>query len=730
MTVSQIHNYMTEKVIPESVMPQNIAACLMDEEATIPELDAFTFLNRVRALGIGSADFLYLLKGCDAPQKAIEKIESNPAMNLQSLIVTLENSGLTSQDYTRMLYTARQIWERTLTMRLEKKQTEVEEDYDLDDLPDPDEQTQEEQNVEEYTDRAAEAILTARQKPKKAGAPEVMTARQKPKDEEKSDIVTARQVAKGDYVGRQEYDDYYDEDKPVACHSGKIAVSAVFAALLLGLSAAMSVFGFEPTLSSQEDSLGYAADSMDIFAQVHAAYTGNFSKADVQTYRDIGCEVFGNLLVYEPDGLGAYELGKRVFSAEADAITVYEADGNAVVQVCELLPPEGAEFVEIVEGKDMLAAVYMADDSAGIVAYNADGQTLYVAEQCGVLTDIYVGAQEISLGTVYTPAFRQSFTVEQTQFYLPQFALDGQIDEMLPTEIIMSDTDGCSYAVYGSFKLSDGTLSERAAALGAAEFSGAEDFFAVMRDEDGCRLVGKGTDEQPVAVKQAGNVIACDIGDTVIVELSEDTQPYDSVVEVEREQHIVATAQTDENGTSVYLHGFDLEPVAVITNIDGEVKSLHMEDGILYIMGTDGLLMAADISMPATPAIKQLTTAYGVVKGEYALCANASGTLVKLTLYREDEGGVAEAASSTKVVTLAQGSDVSFERGNTFYIGEDRYGAAYSYFDGVSRISEYSVFGRTKATQSLFDKGDGFICAAELDGALYLIYGNEAVKIN
>ena len=119
MNVVQLRDYMAEKVIPEKVMPQNIAEFLMDEEAELPELNAFTFLNRLRSLGIGSADFLYLLEGCGAPAEAIERIRRNPAMNLQSLIITLDSSGLTSQDYTRMLYTARQMWERTLTMRLE-----------------------------------------------------------------------------------------------------------------------------------------------------------------------------------------------------------------------------------------------------------------------------------------------------------------------------------------------------------------------------------------------------------------------------------------------------------------------------------------------------------------------------------------------------------------------------------------------------------------------------------
>ena len=74
MTVSEIRSLMLEKVIPESLLPQNIAVCLMDENAAPPELDAFTFLNRLRSLGIGSADFLYLLKGCGAPEEAVSKI--------------------------------------------------------------------------------------------------------------------------------------------------------------------------------------------------------------------------------------------------------------------------------------------------------------------------------------------------------------------------------------------------------------------------------------------------------------------------------------------------------------------------------------------------------------------------------------------------------------------------------------------------------------------------------
>ncbi len=127
MTFEEMRAEMRRKVVPENVIPQNIIEYLMDDSAELPELDAFTFLNRLRSLGIGSADFQYLLEACGAPATCVEKIKKNPAMNLQNLILTLENSGLTAKDYTVMLYTARQIWERTLTIRLEKSSDAAEE---------------------------------------------------------------------------------------------------------------------------------------------------------------------------------------------------------------------------------------------------------------------------------------------------------------------------------------------------------------------------------------------------------------------------------------------------------------------------------------------------------------------------------------------------------------------------------------------------------------------------
>lgn len=170
MTIEELRSAMRRKVVPEEVVPQNIINNLIDEDAEPPKPDAFTFLMRLRALGIGSTDFVNLLEGCGAPEGVVARIRHNPAMNLQGLILTLENSELDSDDYTRMLLTARQVWERTLTLRLEKSETlshiideyeeESEEDYE-ESAPAPEPEEEYEEFDPEYDEDMREMSFTA-----------------------------------------------------------------------------------------------------------------------------------------------------------------------------------------------------------------------------------------------------------------------------------------------------------------------------------------------------------------------------------------------------------------------------------------------------------------------------------------------------------------------------------------------------------------------------------------
>ncbi|MCH5203488.1 MAG: hypothetical protein J1F03_02010 [Oscillospiraceae bacterium] len=115
MTVEEMRAIMRRRVVPENLVVQNIVEYLMDDSAQLPQLNAFTFLSRLQQLGMASADFVVLLEGCGVPQDLVDKIKANPAMNLNNLVLTFENSGLTSEDYSRILYTARLVWEQTQT---------------------------------------------------------------------------------------------------------------------------------------------------------------------------------------------------------------------------------------------------------------------------------------------------------------------------------------------------------------------------------------------------------------------------------------------------------------------------------------------------------------------------------------------------------------------------------------------------------------------------------------
>lgn len=721
MTVSQLHKYMAEKVIPESVMPQNIAACLMDENAQLPELDAFTFLNRVRALGIGSADFLYLLKGCEAPEEAIERIESNPAMNLQSLVVTLESSGLTPRDYTRMLYTARQMWERTLTMQLGE-------------LPQEDDDEDTEPEIREYSASESE---------KKAAAPEndkedfVVSYREEytaPFTDARDDIgdpEDAEDIGGGPYaedrlpyVGAQRakfVDDSSDDtarpaldfgnhnrEEEARTNTGKLAAASIGACVLLGLSGAMSLLGFE----RQEEPLPasrFAADSAEIFAEIHTAYNeGRLGGEHILPISGANGEVFGDLLIERPEGLGVFTLGDRAFSAERDAITVYEKIGDTAEVCFTIEPPEGAEFLRVIPREDKLCIVFRDGDSAGLIAVNSGGEVLYTADQPGALTDICWGEDSVSFGTVYVPPFDESFTVQQTEKFLPVILLDGEPVILSPSDIVVDgNANGCGYAVYAEFDLENGAVTDSGAALGDPVFAGAEEFTAVMKTADGYELVRRGNEEESVITEKTADIRAFDDGPVLV------------------------SAESAEDGSvTLYLRNKELEPVSAISNLPQEFEGLRIGGDILYICGADSVLMAADISDPASPAVLELTAAQGVISGDYALCSGITSGLIKLTLYKLGENGVSEAGSYSKPLTLQNGELPVTAGANTFFIdGEERCGAAYSYFDGVSRISEFGLFGRVKTSSTLFDDKTGFTAAAFFGEELHLIHGDGSAAV-
>ncbi len=772
---------MAEKVVPESVVPQNISACLIDDNAQIPELDAFTFLNRVRALGIGSADFLYLLKGCEAPDEAIAKIESNPAMNLQGLVVTLENSGLTPKDYTRMLYTARQLWERTLTMQLDEiNEATAYTEEDTADNSEANEYAPTEVETEEAESKSEEAATeavdddysaiaafmeeqfrtdadnypqdeyaeAAEYYAKKYGNSEFFGNEDLPEngdieeitDEYDEEFSSDESGYPEDYADDDYSDDYGEEDlsedfddeednrptidfgnhnreEEAKSNVGKIVAAAVGGVILLALSLVMELFGFtKPAVP--EIKIHFAADYAELFDEIYNNYNSDNITSGTALPRSFAdFTAFGDLLVFPPsEELGVSSLGSASFSAESGKIKISTLKEGVPTVSGEILPPENTAFIEVFTLSDRLCAVFTGKSETGFAVYDENGKLLYSASQQGELTDISFTADSISIGTVYLPPFDESFKVTQPEKYAPIIKLCENAITLPAENIITGGTsEGCGYAVYGRYNLADGTLTESYAAIGSPVFSAAENFTAVMKTTETYELI---TLEEAI-LNEESEII------TPIV-----TQQLQGLIGFDDGKIFACAEISDDGSRDIYLRDKSFAVKSKIANLPESFTALKIEGNLLYICDSNSVIMAINISDPSAPKVAELTPVTGVISGEYALTAAASANAVKLTLYKMADGKAAEAGSYTKNLTLTNGAIPEFTGTNAFYIGgEQRCAAAYSYFDGVSVISEFGILGKAKTSYTLFDDKTGFTQAIEINGTLYLIHGENAIEV-
>lgn len=725
MTVSQIRELMMERVVPESLLPQNIPASLMDEDSAPPELDAFTFLNRLRSLGIGSADFLYLLKGCGAPAEAVEKIEQHPDMNLQSLIVTLDGSGLTPKDYTRMLYTARQLWERTITMRLE-----------LDELQEAEAQSRPEPEPEPEQ-KPVSAVRTARQKkpaeerelPEK---PLPRTARQKRKneqefreyagvkpigrrgvpeeeEEESSDpeVFTAVQLnlppQADELPDEPEADTEPEEEAPAREDDPRgrrnaIIACAVGAAIVCAADIGVGALGFTAP-EHINASLHFAADTGEIFSEIYEAYqSGKVGGENVQTMAP-DVQIFGDMLISSGEQLGTYSDGATIWTAQPDMITVSALSADSASVTAQIVPPEGAQFLKVIRTDSGITAVFSGEDCCGLTAVGSSGQE-WLAEQSGELTDIYLDGDVIRLGSVYTPAYSASFSVSDELAYMPWTSVGGEQTVFSPGETALTGTaQGCGYAVNVEYS-QNGGIGPRMAVLGDPVYSGAEFFTAALRQESGTLLIGLNSRSELTCTAVPG-ITAMAAGNG-----------------------LTACAESSDSGVTVYLRDRDMNTVGAFSSAGGADSMVFSGNALL--LGNGGIItMAADVTDPGVPAPLTLNAADGVVSGEYALCGSTSAAGISLTLYRLEDGKAVQADSFSKTLTAGELESFRFCGANTFVVnGEDCSGAAYSWFDGVSVVSEFSEMGKSRSVHTLYDDPDGYTAAVCTANGLTLICGS------
>lgn len=800
MTVKEMRSLMLQKVVPENVIPQNVVEFLIDENAELPEPDAFTFLTRLRALGICSADFLYLLEGCGAPQSAVDKIKANPAMNLQTLILTLDSSGLTSKDYTRMLYTARQIWERTLTLRLERSELlseagysdenelseepsfaevleeiaedvrfddddvriygsggaaedereesgesaseefpeeyaveQADGDFDMDDLQGadlsedffddsdyysdgdftgeldtaksedepfvvniPDEEPPAEEASQPYTGDTTVLIKIDREllKHNLAKLAEEAEEAETPKSPEiAAGAAAAQRPRTSEAAPRSEAE---KTSEASGYHKAALIASAAGAAALIGFSAVAGRFA----RGAETKKTDFASDSGEVFEAIYYAYddyvyNGGIAGGEgAREYAPDHNEIFGDLLVCG-DAPGVFSEGNSVYRVTYEAVSAKAFENGALTPLGELLPPKGTRFVAAFGLDDALIALFSGSE-CGYMKISG-GKTRYTVRQDGFLTDFEIADGEIRLGSVYTPKFSRTFKAEAEEIYLPKLGKE-EMKPISAQSVILSGTKGFSYAVSASYSSENGDNKTVCAALGDPVFADADGKFA-MNGEDGLLIRVNNENET---------------GGRITAEKAE----------------LLLDAAFFENGCATYednsimLRGKDLKPVVRLENLTQNVSSMRFSGNVLVLSGSESVFLTVDCSDPSAPKRLEMKRLNGVVSGESAFTAEIGADGLTLARYTLDNGAAKRSSEYTKQLKPEELNTLVCGVSETMLAGKEQCCAAYSYFDGVSVVSECVMVGAEPKTVTLFDDKTGFDLVFQSGGKIYAVCGD------
>ena len=116
----------------------------------------------------------------------------------------------------------------------------------------------------------------------------------------------------------------------------------------------------------------------------------------------------------------------------------------------------------------------------------------------------------------------------------------------------------------------------------------------------------------------------------------------------------------------------------------------------------------------------KLTKTNGFVSGDYAAVFSVDGGL-EITLYKRNGEKADVIGKYTKTFTEDELKTLVLKGAETTAFAADSCGAAFEYFDGVSVISQYVVFGRTEGSKTLYDDKTGFTRAFAAGGKIYAV---------
>ena len=173
----------------------------------------------------------------------------------------------------------------------------------------------------------------------------------------------------------------------------------------------------------------------------------------------------------------------------------------------------------------------------------------------------------------------------------------------------------------------------------------------------------------------------------------------------------------------------ELETVSILTGIAEDIDAMKFDGDFLTICCTNSVF-GVDCSDFASPAPIKLKTVNGIAAGQSALTCETNGSALVITRYDLKNGKAEKTAEYSKKLNAAQLTTAKLGGPKTAVIDGSKSGVAYSYFDGVSVVSEYAVFadGEQPKTVSVFDDKTGFIVAFKNGNVINAVCA-EGVKV-
>lgn len=583
-----------------------------------------------------------------------------------------------------------------------------------------------EQNISAMSSKAgtrdAEDEPTLNDLPKTAvQKPSAKTARQIPhfsdepydEDEEESDhklTDISANFGKSDISGRNYSPE--EDKKSSGMKKGVVIAAGIGAAALIGANVIVSRF----ISANDRSKIVYAQSADDIFAEIYYSHDAKIAGGDtVSEYQTDYSKVFGDLLICG-NGLGTFTVGNNIYSVSENKIAASVFQGGEMSALGQFEPADGTKFVAAFEKDDSLIAVYSAvpkkdGPSAAVYGTNECGylkikgeEVLYTVRQSGVLTDFAVDNGEIRIGSVYTPVFYESFKADRPDIYLPKVGTDAKTIE--PQNVILSRTKGYSYALSAGYSLEGGTVVSSKAAIGNPVYASADGRF-VMNGSETKRDV---TTEYGLLLS-AGEEPAFERGDKIGC----------------------AAASADriavyEDG-GIVLRDREFGGAVKLDNIAKVPTKLRFSGNMLIAADNDGVFLTADCSDLSKVTLLTLKQINGDCSDNSAITLEADMNGIKLTRYVLENGKEKEIVSFTRELTSDRAKTLVCGTANAMVARSDRCGAAYSYFDGVSVISEYVTLSDATEAATLFDDKTGFEYAFVMDGKIYAVCSKGAVDV-